>query len=181
MLELLDDMILNCEKCDLYKEGRTKPYWTPISEYLIIGEAPGRQEVEKNEPFVGKAGKILGKYMSEMGFRKEQFLIINSINCRPTIGSKNGKPTLDQIINCYGWIKKYVQVLKPQKAITFGNFGMYVLSGKTSGILSENSSAEHNYKFDINFIKSIHPAYCIYDPKHGFDLLKKSIESFRKL
>ena len=77
MLELLDDQISQCTSCELHEGGRVKPYWTPMSVLAGLGEAPGKEEVEQNEPFVGKAGDILGNSMAKNGFRKSDFLIIN--------------------------------------------------------------------------------------------------------
>lgn len=181
MLELLDGMISNCKECKLYNGGRVKPYWTPMSRFVAIGEAPGKQEVDDNEPFVGKAGEILGEVMSEIGFRKEEFLIINSVNCRPTDGNKNGKPTEQQTIKCKKWLRKYIKVLNPEKMISFGNIAMGTMIGKWSGILRINGTSTSATDLNRRILMSIHPAYCIYNREDGIKKLKESIGRFKKL
>lgn len=181
MLELLDGMISECTKCTLYSGGRTKPYWTPMSIYGAVGEAPGKQEVEDNEPFVGKAGDILGEVMSKHGFRKEQFLIINSVNCRPLVDGRNGKPNIEQTESCYQWIRKYFTVLKPEKIITFGNFAKGTMGGSYSGIVSQNGNFFQNEHFTVPMIASVHPAYCIYNEEDGVKQINYAIGRFRHL
>jgi uracil-DNA glycosylase family 4 len=187
MLELLDKQIQSCTDCTLYNNGRTKPYWTPMSRIMAVGEAPGKTEVEQNEPFVGKAGEILGSVMHDNGFRKEEFLIINSVNCRPIkAGGGNGKPSGIQIQCCRKWIRKYLLILNPEKIIALGQYATQVMGSYSGyGIVSKNATIHRITHFDskridpnreagINVVNSIHPAYCIY--KGDTSLLEKSIE-----
>jgi len=180
MLELLDEMILNCKKCSLHSGGKVLPYWTTLSKYVIIGEAPGREEVENNEPFVGTAGGWLWKAMNKYGFRKEEFLIINSVQCRPTNGRKNLKPDIGQINTCRHIWKKYIKVLNPYRMLVLGNYAMGAVTGEYKGILNKNSRPYYSRTFESNFIASVHPSYCIYNGQDGYNLLKKSIKIFRK-
>jgi len=180
MLELLDDLVGKCTDCDLYKGGRVKPYWTPMSLFLGLGEAPGKNEVEENEPFVGKAGKILGKAMAKQGFRKEEFSLINSVNCRPVSAGSNGKPTFKQVATCRKWVRKYIKVLNPAKIIAFGNYARGSVTGNFHGIVKYNGCVEVHYD-DRYVTYSVHPAYCIYQQDNGMELLESSIRTFRDL
>lgn len=188
MLELLDEIMYNCRNCELYNGGHVTPYWTPFSRYVIIGEAPGAEEVEKNEPFIGKAGKILWNIMDNNNLRKEEFLIVNSVNCRPTDGKKNLKPNVDQINICKkNWLK-YIKVSEPEKMLILGNYANGSISGKYDGIVSINSSSYSYYYLDkesgrnktIEYIASVHPSYCIYNHEEGYKLLSRSILNFKR-
>lgn len=181
MLELLDEMIGQCTKCELHKGGRVKPYWTPMSTFGSLGEAPGKDEVERNEPFVGKAGEILGSAMAKQGFRKEQFLVINSVNCRPVDGGANGKPKLEHISECHHWVRKYIRVVAPEKMIAFGNYARGALSGQYTGIVKYNGWVDTLNDYEMHVIYSVHPAYCIYQKQAGEKLLENSIKKFREL
>jgi len=179
MLELLDDMMTKCEKCQLYSGGRVTPYWTSLSKYVIIGEAPGKEEVENNEPFIGKSGKILWEIMNRFGLRKEEFLIINTVQCRPTDGKKNLKPSTIQINLCKNIWKKYIKVLKPYRMILLGNYANGIIDGRYDGIVNRNSTLRYSDEFDIEYVCSVHPSYCIYNKEQGHILLEKSIKKFR--
>lgn len=181
MLELLEDMIFSCTLCGLHEGGRCRPYWTPISQYVIVGEAPGAKEVEFNEPFYGPAGNHLWNIMNEFGFRKEQFAIINSVNCRPVVDGKNGKPVHSEKQACKRWIRKFISVIEPQKILSLGNHAMHTLIGRETGIMSYNGQVtrcEFNDRM-YRIILSVHPSMCIYKKDDGIRMLRNSIERFK--
>lgn len=189
MLKLLDSQINQCKACSLWQNSRAKPYWTESSKYAIIGEAPGYNEVRLNEPFVGTAGEILWDIMDDKGFSKEEFLVINSVNCRPVDEWKewkNGKPTEEEQLTCKPWIRKYLKVMKPEGVLILGNYAMFTVTENNTGIISLNATVltgvepKHDFRFNIPYVLSIHPAYCIYNKNEGRVMLAESISAFKK-
>lgn len=184
LLELLETQISECKGCpNLRRNGQCLPYWTPFSEYLIIGEAPGRDEVN-SEPFIGVTGKKLWELMFDLGLRKENFAIINTVQCRPMAGKKNGKPTKKNCERCYPWIRKFVKIIQPEKGILFGNYAKASFyDGEPSGILRYNSQRRSlcfdDYEVDI--ILSVHPSMMIYKGDDGVSLISKSIKEFKMI
>lgn len=190
MLELLDGQIRKCMACDLHVNSRCKPYWTEGSRYAIIGEAPGYNEIRLNEPFIGAAGEILWDVMETNGLTKEEFLIVNSVNCRPVDLYKewrNGKPTEEQQLTCKPWVRKYLKVMKPEGVLILGNYAMFTVTGNDSGIISMNAAAlsesevDYALRFNIPYVLSIHPAYCIYNKNEGTMMLAESIRKFKEI
>lgn len=180
MLKALDTIVENCEECSLHSNGKAVPYWTNDSKYIIVGEAPGKNEVVNNIPFVGTAGKHLWGIMGEYGFRREDFLVINTCQCRPVIPpDRNGKPTQKQIDKCQRIVKGYFKVLKPPKIILLGNYAIGSILGE-SGIMERNGllTTESIFDMDIMVVRSVHPAMCIYKGIEGQKMLKKSIKNF---
>lgn len=184
LLELLGDQISECKNCMLHEGGKSLPYWTPISCYIIIGEAPGKEEVD-TEPFIGSAGKRLWESMSEFGYRKEQFAIINSVQCRPVKGGRNGKPSKKQCQRCYPWIRKFIKIIEPEKILILGNYAMAtMLGGEPKGITSVNGNEKVIYGYEpgnIPAVLSVHPAVCIYNGEDGKKDLLHAIENFSKV
>lgn len=178
ILSLLDNMIGECKKCSLFQNGRAKPYWVSSSRFAIIGEAPGFDEVRENSPFVGKAGNILWDAVKRNGLSREDFLIINSVNCRPVVGNKNGKPSNEQMEQCRPWIRKYLKVLKPRAILILGGYALFTILGE-SDIMKHSGKEVHSREFDCPVVISVHPAFTIYNPSKGEQLLKESIEKFR--
>ena len=181
MLELLDDMIMNCENCSLHSGGHVTPYWTSLSKYVILGEAPGREEVENNEPFIGKAGRTLWEMMDKFGFRKEEFLIVNSVQCRPTDGKKNLKPSNVQIGTCKKIWRKYIKVTNAYRMIILGNYASSAIGDRSSGIIERNGWVNDSNEFNMPYVSSIHPSYCTYNREKGYKLLETSIRTFRDM
>jgi len=86
---------------------------------LIIGEAPGSEEVISGKPFIGKAGKLLRHTLNKFGFNETNSLITNTIPCRP---EKNKFPTDKRIIySCVAkWLRQEIIITNPQYIILVG-------------------------------------------------------------
>lgn len=184
LLKLLDSQILNCKRCGLHNGGRCKPYWTMKSRYVIVGEAPGKQEVVEDTPFIGMSGDILWNIIYKVaGLHRADFAIINSVNCRPTDGIRNLKPERGDQYACKQWIRKFLKVIEPEKVLILGNYAMGTMLGKHSGIVKYNATEgnlEPYYK-NAPFVISVHPAYTIYNHDEGLVKLTESIEKFNEV
>lgn len=187
MLKMLDKQVETCTSCPLHVSGRAVPYWSPDSRYVIIGEAPGFNETRRGVPFVGAAGRILSECITKAGFsRKEEFLIINSVQCRPVDpvnSNRNGKPTEEQISTCSKWVRKYIKIINPEKVLCLGNYAKSLFDNSLTGILSsrgvfrELSPIWHREK-DYNVLFTVHPAYCIYNEEEGKAMLEEDLRLF---
>ena len=177
-LEILTKKILKCEKCSrLRKNGIAIPYWTKRSKYIILAEAPGKEEVIESTPLIGESGKLLFKELKKLSLRREDFIILNTTQCRPVENNCNGKPTIAEMKNCKFWVEKYLEVSKIKYLIAFGNYAMQYLFEENSGIMSKCGTIR-----DYNGIKvfpSIHPANVLYNSEN-ITFLRKSLKAFKK-
>lgn len=164
MLTLLDEQIQNCTSCNLYQNGRAKPYWTDRSKWMMILESPGEREIYFNEPLIGKTGKMFWEMLEEINVYKEDFLIINSVNCRSMKNGRNLAPSEYHRDCCRQWIRKYVKVFEPNKIILMGNPAIHTILGlwgisKFNGQIFEQELWEKK----IPCITCFHPSSMIYD------------------
>jgi uracil-DNA glycosylase len=183
MLSILDRQISSCKKCSLYQNGRAKPFWSAQSINIIIGEAPGRDEIINSTPFIGRAGKVLWDVLHNHRLSREQFLIINSANCRPVNGNKNGKPTSNEMIACSDWVRKYIKVLNPNKILLLGSYAVQSVLSESVKITVANGTVTHlSYDNETRYpvVRSVHPAYTLYSPNGKMDL-EKAIGVFARL
>lgn len=74
-----------CRECQLWGCGRgpVMPEIVPGAALFIVGEAPGKQEVEQGAPFVGASGIVLNRALQQGGMTREQVSVSNTILCRP--------------------------------------------------------------------------------------------------
>ena len=184
MLILLDKQVKTCQRCGLHKNGTAIPYWTADSKYVIIGEAPGYNEVRRQTPFVGQAGKILIENLHNIGFKSKDFLIINSVQCRPQQNNTNSKPTEQELGICQSYVRKYIKVINPEKILSLGNYAKYIFTGDITGILRQRGKFnELSFKIlgDVTYpiLFTIHPAYCIYNAEEGLPMLREDIKLFK--
>ena len=74
-----------CTRCRL-SQGRTQVVYgvgNANADLMFIGEGPGFHEDRQGEPFVGAAGQLLNRLLSEVDIRREDVRITNVVLCRP--------------------------------------------------------------------------------------------------
>ena len=138
-----------------------------MSKIMLIGEAPGREEVEQGKPFVGKAGKNLSEFLEILQLKREHIFITNTVKFRPTKTSEfntisNRTPTEAEIKQFLPYLLMEIKIICPQIIVTLGNtplralLGNNVTVGKLHGAL--------NYFEDKKLYPLYHPASIIYNP-----------------
>lgn len=169
-----------CASCMNRSNGMATPLWRKDSCYLMIGEAPGREEAKRERPFIGTTGDHLWCQVREVGLDECDFAIINSIQCRPVVDGKNGKPSKGDMNRCKHHITRFINILKPKKILLFGNYAKsQMLGGDIGGIRSLNGTGAEI--MDIPTILSVHPAVCIYQGSEGKEMLREALIKFKEL
>lgn len=83
-LDELENKCRSCTKCDLCK-GRTNLVFgigKKDADIMLIGEGPGENEDLQGEPFVGRSGKLLDKFLESVGLsRNKNVYIANMVKC----------------------------------------------------------------------------------------------------
>src|SRR5438067_579172 len=150
-----------CEKCKLSKTRTQVVYGVgnPNADLMFIGEAPGRDEDLKGEPFVGRAGQLLTDIIKAMKLTRDDVYIANVIKCRPP---ENRNPEPDELEACRPWIRRQIEIIQPKVIVTLGRFALQSLTEKGYAI-----SSVRGQWLDYNGIKvmpTYHPAYLLRNP-----------------
>lgn len=156
---------LDCIKCANLASSRKSVVFgvgTVHTELMFVGEAPGADEDEQGEPFVGAAGQLLTKIVVAMGLSREQVYIANVLKCRPdTPGQRAGnrKPTLDEMHTCKPYLLAQISVIRPKVIVALGATAVEGLLGRTVGIMKLRGNWQ-----DFNgvpLMPTFHPAYLL--------------------
>lgn len=129
---------LACEKCPHLVLSRTQVVFgvgNPHAELMFVGEAPGADEDEQGEPFVGKAGQLLTKMIQAMGFERSDIYIANVLKCRPDMPageSGNRKPKPAEMATCLPWLREQIDLIQPRAIVALGATAVEGLLGDTS-------------------------------------------------
>jgi DNA polymerase len=116
----------NVDYTDVYDPYLEQKIQNPI---MIIGEAPGANEVELKQPFVGMAGKNLDYLISISGFdRKKDFLITNAFPFRTYQGNKNRTPKASELKEGAKLLLKEIEIVKPKLILLLGNSAIKAFS-----------------------------------------------------
>jgi len=125
---------------------------------MLIGEAPGRNEDLKGEPFVGAAGKLLDELLAHAGLTREQVYIANVLKCRPP---GNRDPLPEEIETCTPFLREQIRIIDPEVLVTLGNFATRFVLKTEQGITRLRGEIHHAGKFTV--LPIFHPAAAIYD------------------
>ena len=115
-----------CTVCPHLAKSRTQVVFgvgNPEAKLMFVGEAPGADEDEKGEPFVGRAGQLLTKMIVAMELTREHVYIANVLKCRPDMprnASGNRKPTREEMDACLPYLRAQVAVIAPQVIVALG-------------------------------------------------------------
>jgi len=71
-LKIIQEKVKNCKKCDLCisRKNAVPGKGNHNADIVFVGEAPGKNEDECGEPFIGTAGKKLNDALKNAGFER---------------------------------------------------------------------------------------------------------------
>lgn len=118
-LSVLQQSLAGCKKCRLCEQRNNIVFGVgnPHATLMFVGEAPGRDEDAKGEPFVGRAGKLLDKIIEAMNLKREEVYIGNVAKCRPP---ENRQPASDEMATCLPFLREQINIIQPQIIVTLG-------------------------------------------------------------
>ncbi len=157
--------VLACVKCPHLASSRQTVVFgvgNIDSPLMFVGEAPGADEDEQGEPFVGKAGQLLTKIIQAMGLQRDDVYIGNILKCRPdTPGQSAGnrKPRPDEMATCLPYLHEQIDLIQPKVLVALGATAVEGLLGKTIGITKLRGTWQ-TYR-NIPLMPTYHPAYLL--------------------
>jgi uracil-DNA glycosylase len=161
----LRERALACAKCPhLASSRRTVVFGVGSidAQLMFVGEAPGADEDEQGEPFVGKAGQLLTKIIQAMGLQRADVYIGNILKCRPdTPGQSAGnrKPTSEEMATCIPYLHEQIDLIRPRVIVALGATAVDGLLGKTIGITKLRGTWK-TYR-GTPLMPTYHPAYLL--------------------
>ncbi len=156
-----------CVKCKLARTRTQVVYGVgnPNADLMFIGEAPGRDEDEKGEPFVGRAGQLLTDIIKAMKLTRDDVYISNVVKCRPP---ENRNPDPEELDACRPYIRQQVEIIQPKVIVTLGKFALQSLTEKSYGITATRGQwLEYN---GVKVMPTYHPAYLLRTPSAKKDV-----------
>jgi len=128
-------------------QGFVRSYGSQAPKLLLLGEAPGENEIETGIPFIGRAGTELMKSLDSIGLTREDVFITSSVRSRPykwgtkkerdgTIVKRtyNRAPKPAEILAHAPLLDYEIEHLEPQLIVTLGNAGLQRLLGKEAKV-----------------------------------------------
>ena len=177
--ETLKSACLECQKCDLCK-GRTNLVFgvgNPESKILFVGEGPGEQEDLKGEPFVGRSGQLLDKYLDAVGLdRHKNIYIANIVKCRPP---KNRDPLPEEQDACISWLRNQTALMRPKILVCLGRIAGQKIINPNLRITKEHG--QWTQKGEMWMTATLHPAALLRDPRKKADAFEDFLTIRKKM
>jgi uracil-DNA glycosylase family 4 len=173
-LEELRRFVGDCHRCPLGDTRTCLVYGVgdPNAELMFIGEAPGKNEDLKGQPFVGAAGQLLDELLASIGLRRSQVYIANILKCRPP-GNRDPQPV--EVETCTPFLTEQIRLIDPKVIATLGNHATKFVLGTDRGITSLRGRLYHVDGRQV--VPIFHPAAALYTPAKRETL----VEDFRRV
>ncbi len=157
----LNKAICTCQLCPL---GATRTKFVfgvgdPNADIVIVGEAPGADEDQQGEPFVGRAGKLLNDILKAIQIEREEVFICNILKCRPP-GNRDPLPA--EVELCEPYLHKQLEIIKPKIMLALGRIAAQTLL-RTNKTLTALRAEQHTYQ-GIPLVVTFHPAALLRNP-----------------
>ena len=161
LTRFIDGLYEGDQKVLVHGEGRIG------ARVMLIGEAPGEQETLQGRPFVGKAGKNLDEFLELAGIDRDALYVSNTVKFRPTRISSAGRtvnrpPTQEEIKLFLPWLKREIELVRPECIVTLGNVPLKALTDRRTVI-----GYVHGRFLELDnrpLYPMYHPASVIYNP-----------------
>ncbi len=164
MFQNLAEAQATCESCHACELGqtRTKSVFaggSPLAKIMVIGEAPGKDEDEQGEPFVGRSGQLLMKLFAEVGLERERDLyIVNTIKCRPP---QNRKPTQAEKEACRPFLDAQLAFIQPQIIVLCGATAVSSLLPQEKRTITQIRGQWFDHASGAKVMAVFHPSYLL--------------------
>jgi uracil-DNA glycosylase len=169
--QTLDDlkaMIEAYDGCGLKKTATQVVFsdGVPGSRVMLVGEAPGRDEDIQGKPFVGKSGQLLDLMLKAIGLDRTSVYIANTIYWRPP---GNRPPTTEESAQCLPFIKRQIELAKPEIIVFVGGVSAKTMLNTKAGIMQLRGNwTEFSLPAlgTLPALPTLHPAYLLRNPAH---------------
>ena len=133
------------------------------AQWMVVGEAPGAQEDEQGEPFVGAAGQLLDNMLRALALTRaaegdpaRRVYLANTLTRRPP-GNRNPQP--DELAQCEPFLLRQIALVRPRVILAMGRFAVQSLL-RTSEAVGRLRGRVHRYQ-GVPLIVTYHPAYLL--------------------
>ena len=179
-LDELAKRIRICVKCPLHESRTLAVPGEGKGKFMVIGEAPGKQEDLVGRPFVGNAGRYLDHVLEGTGLQRADFFVTNIVKCRPP---SNRTPKTGEIETCTSlYLFEQIKLLDPKLILLLGTTAVKTVLGLNS---VEQARGRVVTRAGRNYLATYHPAVRFYREdlaqkiKEDFAVLKAELLKYR--
>ena len=160
----LRERVSACRQCAELCAHRTQTVFgvgNRRADFMVVGEAPGRDEDRQGEPFVGRAGQLLDRMLAAMGLERGQVYIANILKCRPP---NNRDPKPEEADACRAYLERQIALVQPKVLLSVGRISAQNLL-RTQQAVGRLRGRVHTLEpAGLPLVVTYHPAYLLRQP-----------------
>jgi DNA polymerase len=168
-LDDLRDSSAGCTRCDLYRHARGTVFGAGRESawLMLVGEQPGDQEDLAGEPFVGPAGRVLDRALTDAGIRRDETYVTNAVKHFKfeQRGKRriHQKPNAAEIRACRPWLDAELRVVRPTMLVALGATAAQALLGPSFRVTAHRGEVI-DWQGGPRIVPTVHPSSILRAP-----------------
>ena len=165
----LPALIDGCRRCHLYKDAtQGVPGEGPAqARLMLVGEQPGDQEDLAGKPFVGPAGGVLDRALTDAGVPRAETYVTNAVkHFKHELRGKrrlHKTPNTAEVAACRWWLTEERRLLRPRLILAMGGTAALSVFGKAMPI-GKNRGTVFQLEDQAQAMITVHPSYLLRMP-----------------
>jgi uracil-DNA glycosylase len=161
--DALSREVAGCRRCGLCATRTTTVFGAGDrgARWMVVGEAPGAEEDQQGEPFVGRAGQLLTAMLKACGLERDDVFIANVLKCRPP---QNRDPEPAEVAECLPYLLNQVALVNPGLIVCLGRIAAQNLLGTDAPLAKLRGQVHRVGPRQWPVVVTYHPAYLLRAP-----------------
>jgi DNA polymerase len=161
----------DCHGCDLYARATQVVFGAGPrrARIVLIGEQPGDREDIEGAPFVGPAGAVLRRGLTEAGIDPDEVYVTNAVkhfSWEPRGKRRlHKKPRTSEIEACRPWLDAELEAVSPKLIVCLGATAAQTILGRTFRLTVHRGELIRRAK-TVPVVATIHPSAVLRAPDH---------------
>ena len=162
----------HCRACGLWRNATQTVFGEGPAEaqVVFVGEQPGDQEDISGAPFVGPAGRLLSRALSEAGIDRSGVYVTNAVKhfkYEPRGKRRLHKtPAQQEVAACRSWLERELAVVRPKLIVALGATAARSLLGRDVPIHANRGRIlDESHVAGAALLVTVHPSYLLRLPE----------------
>ena len=143
---------------ELYRDSFVPGFGPLDAEFVLVGEAPGVEEVNEGVPFVGKAGRRLSRLLETVGVDRDRLYLTNAVKTRP---ERDAEPTRRAIDAWHPVLWAEIEAVAPERIVALGDVATRALLSTDEPLTEFRGEVTKQHGQAV--YPTYHPAATLYD------------------
>ena len=169
----------HCRDCPLWKHATQTVFGEgrESAQIVMVGEQPGDQEDLAGKPFVGPAGKLLDRALTDAAIDRKATYVTNAVKhfkWEPRGKRRIHKKPVELEINaCHQWLEHELALVQPALIVALGATAARAIFGRATAIEKNRGrvipAAQAKLGMEADVLVTVHPSFLLRVPDEDRD------------